>query len=109
MRRGPLPHHKLATTVNLLLHEVYGGMGGNGPSFLGWLAKLAATKGGRDDTEYHDPPGKKRLSFREHWARALSAAAALGDAGRLAARLARLATSRPRPRAPQNVDGAPAP
>ena len=43
---------------------------------------------GRDDTEYHDPPGNKRLSFAEHWARALSSAAALGDAARLAARLA---------------------
>ena len=75
------------SSVNLLLHEVYGGMGGYVPSYLGSLCKLAALKGGRDDTEYHDPPGNKRLSYREHWTRALSVAAALGDAARLAARI----------------------
>ena len=57
--------------------------------YLGSLITLAARTGGRDATEYHDPPGNKRLSFREHWARALSVAAALGDASRLAARLKR--------------------
>ncbi len=81
------------STVNLLLHEVYGGMGGSAVAYLGSLAKLAACKSGRDDTEYHDPPGNKRLSFREHWARALSVAAALGDAARIAARLKRGAAS----------------
>ena len=53
------------------------------------LAKLAARTSGRDETEYHDPPGAKRLSYREHWARALSAASAMGDAARLHARLVR--------------------
>ena len=39
----------------------------------------------------HDPPGTKRLSYLEHWARELSIEAALGDAARIARRITRVA------------------
>ena len=57
------------------------------------LSTAAKKAGARDDTEYHDPPGSKRLSFKEHWARELSAAAALGDAARIASKLKRVLRS----------------
>jgi len=66
--------------TNLLIHETYGGINDTGAAFLGRLQALAAR---RDDTEYHDPPGNKRLSYYEHWMRLLSGAAALGDAARI--------------------------
>ena len=71
-------------------HEVYGGADDEAIAYLGSLDAKSKAKGGRDVTEYHDPPGKHRLSWREHWGRKLSAAAALGDATRVAARRTRV-------------------
>ena len=77
------------STVNLLLHELYGGMTGPAFAYLVGLAKLSRRRGGRDDTAYHDPPGSKRLSFLEHHSRAISSAVLFGDASRIAAMLTR--------------------
>ena len=91
--------------VNLNISEIYGGVGGSAMPYLGSLCKLAGAKGGRDDTEYHDPPGNKRLSYREHWSRLLSGAAAFGESARIAYRNMR---NRPaRPAAPSPHAGAP--
>ena len=77
------------STVNLLLHELYGGMTGPAFAYLVGLAKLSRRRGGRDDTAYPDPPGSKRLSFLEHHSRAISSAVLFGDASRIAAMLTR--------------------
>ena len=79
--------------VIMLLHETYGGMHHHAVAYLLRLSTAAKKAGARDDTEYHDPPGSKRLSFKEHWARELSAAAALGDAARIASKLKRVLRS----------------
>ena len=68
--------------VFLLLHEIYGGMHEGAARHLVHLSSLAEA---RDDTPYHDPPGSKRLSYLEHWARELSLETAIGDAARVAA------------------------
>ena len=60
-------------------------------AYLVSLASMAKRPAARDDTPYNDPPGTKRLSYLEHWARELSAEAALGDAARIAKRISRVA------------------
>ena len=78
--------------VYLLLHESYGGMHPGSEAYLISLASMAKRTAARDDTPYHDPPGTKRLSYLEHWARELSIEAALGDAARIARRITRVAS-----------------
>ena len=85
-------------TVVLLLHEIYGGLQRDGTRHLRSLSKAART---RDTTEYHDPPGGLRLSYQEHWGRALSAATALGDAFRVVHRLRKLPQLYVRPLGPR--------
>ena len=73
--------------VVLLMSEVYGSMHGDA---VRYLDSLDAMTGTRDATEYADPPGKRRLSWREHWGRELSAAPVYGDAARVLARRRRV-------------------
>ena len=61
-------------------------------AYLDGLAAMAKRTAARDDTPYHDPPGTKRLSYHEHWARELSIDVALGDAARIARRVTRVAS-----------------
>ena len=84
---------------------MYGGTTGPSLGYLHSLSKLARCRGWRDDTEYRDPPGKKRLSYVEHHARALSAAMVFGEAARLNSKPARMHARRGRAR----DGGAPSP
>mgnify|MGYP006872172140 CR=1 FL=1 len=77
--------------VYLLLHESYGGMHPGTEAYRARPESMAKRTAARDDTPYHDPPGTKRLSYLEHWARERSIEAALGDAARIARRITRVA------------------
>ena len=65
--------------VLLLISTVFGGLNGTGLRYLRRLAKQAAAAGAQDTTKY-DTARRSQLSFFEHHARRLSAAAVLGDA-----------------------------
>lgn len=71
-----------------------------------FVSHFAAAARERDTTEYHDPPGDKRLSFFEHWTRALSAAAVYGDAARVLAHRKRVKEAAASGRAAQISRGA---
>jgi hypothetical protein len=63
-------------------HAKERGAGSRGCLLIGGLIRKICLC---DATPYHDPPGSKRLSYLEHWARELSLETAIGDAARVAA------------------------
>ena len=94
---------ELGNIVFLCLSEIYGGLHEHAVRQLGHFAAAARE---RDTTEYHDPPGDKRLSIFEHWTRALSAAAVYGDAARVLAHRKRVKEAVASGRAAQISHGA---
>ena len=73
----------------MLLGEVSGGLEPHAEAYLYSLDAQATTRGARDDTVYHDPPGSRRLKYLEHHSRAISGAMMFGNAIRVHRRIGR--------------------